>query len=108
MRNRERHDWFRLVEEWLKSGTSAKAWCRANQLVYTTFVGWCKRYKKIPKSTAPSSEASLSNPKFIELKSKNEVYDFSGILVECEGVLIHLCNGFNPSTFQKCLNALRG
>jgi hypothetical protein len=108
MRNQQRDERFELVEEWLKSGMSAKAWCRKNQLIYTTFLGWHYRFKKAKNTFNSTKEAPSPNPQFIELKAGCEPQAFSGIALECEGVLVYLTNEFDPSSLRKCLNILRG
>ncbi|MFI5343823.1 MAG: IS66 family insertion sequence element accessory protein TnpA [Chlamydiales bacterium] len=38
-----RLEWIHKIERWKQSGKTAWAWCRENQVVYTTFIGWCRR-----------------------------------------------------------------
>ena len=94
-----RREWTRRVEEWRGSGKSARVWCRENNLVYSTFVGWTHR---IDKPSKPSKTQSS----FIELKDQPP--PASGIILECYDVRINLTPDFDLITLNRCLQALRG
>jgi hypothetical protein len=76
-----------------------KAWCQQHQIIYTTFIGWRSRLKRTV-SQRPTKDD------FIELKNSQK--DFSDIVLEYDGIKIHLPNHFDPSALRKCLNVLRG
>lgn len=97
-----RCEWSNKVESWRQSGKSMKAWCRENQVVYTTFLGWCNRLK--PNQNVNSLPSS-SKTQFVELKEC--LKDTSGISLECKGVVIHLTSEFNAALLKKCLAVLR-
>lgn len=98
-----RLEWANKIHLWKQSGKSAKAWCKENHIIYTTFLGWCKRLES--EQSVDNSPNSLKAP-FIELK--NEPHACSGISLECDGVLIHLKAEFNASLLKRCLVVLRG
>jgi len=103
--------WEIKVQKWFASGKSAKAWCRENQIVYTTFIKWrnLSNYRDNP-TTNRSSQSSLNHSSekvhFIELK--NQIKPCSGIFLECEGVQIYISTDFDSTLLKKCVDALRG
>ena len=97
-----RCEWAHKIELWKQSGKSARAWCRENQLVYTTFLGWNTRLEK--SQNVIDSSTSLKT-QFIELKDNSKISP--GISLECEGVMIHLNPDFDVALLKKCLTALR-
>ena len=101
--------WKAKVQEWISSGKSAKAWCQENKVVYTTFLGWRDRLKFRNTQAAVKKNAldnHSSKAHFIELK--NQQKNYPDILLECEGVKIHLSPEFDAASLKKCLNVLRG
>ncbi len=103
-RNLKNPEWSEKIERWKLSGKSAQAWCRENQVIYTTFMGWCKRLEANKLSQTirkPSLKAQ-----FIELKDPPKVH--SEISLEYNEVIIHLKGEFDPSLMKKCLEVLRG
>lgn len=104
--------WEIKIQQWLSSGKSAKSWCKENQVIYNTFLGW-RNYLKFSGSQKidnlsekTSSDPSFSKANFIELK--NQPKTCPGISLECEGVLIHLSAEFDAILLKKCLHVLRG
>jgi len=103
--------WEIKVQEWFTSGMSAKAWCRENQIVYSTFIKWrnLSSYRE-NHTTHRASKSSLSHSSekvhFVELK--NQIKPCSGIFLECESVQIYISTDFNPTLLKKCVDALRG
>ena len=95
----KRKEWSEKVEQWRRSAKSAQAWCRENQVVYTTFIAWRKRLKLDSEDLM-----SYAQSPFIELKDK----DNSGVCLECAGVKIHLSNDFDAALLKKCLSILQG
>ena len=93
---------LKKIKLWQQSGKSARAWCRENQIVYTTFMGWNARIKE----SAEDSSSSLLKTQFIELEEEKKAV--SGISLECEGVKIHLEVEFDATSLKKCLAVLRG
>jgi hypothetical protein len=86
-----------LIEQWRSSGKSAKAWCRENNLVYTTFLGWVYRSQEKKKALSSS---------FIEIKDRPQTS--SGISLEYDGIRINISSDFDPVILNQCLQALRG
>ena len=103
-RNLKKHEWSKKIERWKLSGKNAQVWCRENKVVYTTFMGWCKRFK-INKSVQTIQKTPLK-PQFIELKDQSK--NHPEISLEYNGVIIHLKGEFDPSLMKKCLVVLRG
>jgi hypothetical protein len=102
--------WEIKVQQWLSSGKSAKYWCKENQLVYTTFMGWRNRlrHEKKPKTNCTSKQKSLnssSKTHFIELK--NPPKSHPGMHLEYEGIKIHLSAEFDTDLLRRCLNVLQ-
>jgi hypothetical protein len=101
-RNSNNREWAEKIEKWKLSGKSAQAWCRENQVIYTTFMGWRKRLE-INKS---SKIIRKSSAQFIELKDQPKAQP--EISLEYNGVIIHLKGEFDSSLMKKCLAVLRG
>jgi hypothetical protein len=96
-------EWANKIDLWRQSGKSARSWCKENNIVYTTFIGWCKRLQ--PKQNDDKPKISSKVP-FIELK--DEPKTCSGISLEYDGILIHLKAEFNTSLLKRCLAVVRG
>ena len=100
------HEWDSKIEQWRQSGQSARAWCKDNEVVYTTFMGWRHRLTQRQKSNRQNLSNSSPQAHFVELKDKPP--SSSGIRIEYEGVQIHLSMEFDPLVLKKCLQVLRG
>ena len=101
-------EWSKRIEEWRKSKKSAKGWCRENQIVYTTFLGWCKRLNCEDAFEPVNTPYKIAG--FVELKDsqRQDSTASSAISIEYAGALIHLQANFDQETLRKCLNILRG
>lgn len=102
--NKKQQEWVSRITHWQKSGKSARAWCQENKVVYTTFLGWCKRLQV--NSNSLINPENPSSSQFIELREKPVTS--SGVSIQYSDVFIHLSEEFNSSTLKKCLDALRG
>jgi hypothetical protein len=98
-----RREWTNKIEQWKLSGKNVRTWCRENQVVYTTFLGWRNRLDNNPKkiNRLPSVKSQ-----FIELKDQPKI--LPSISLECDGVIIHLKGEFDSSLLKKCVAVLRG
>jgi hypothetical protein len=97
--------WNQQIDAWCQSGKSARAWCRENNIVYSTFID--RRSRLHRKNTPQHSENNLlSQSGFIELKDESKSQQ--GILLECAGVKIHLAGEFDVGILKKCIDVLRG
>ena len=99
-------NWKKYVLEWQKSGKKSAGWCRENNIPLTTFLGWKKRLKIGSKDSR-----GMKKPEFIEIKnalSNTSITPDSGIVLECNGVKVHLKNIFDKETLKECLDCLRG
>lgn len=95
-------NWKEKVKEWESSNKNPKAWCKENQIPYTTLLGWRERLKK-----SNHNKISINPTKnFIELK--NRVPSDPGIIIECDGVKILLRRDFDKIVLKDCLDCLRG
>lgn len=103
-----REYWEIKVQEWLSSGRSAKSWCKENQISYNTFLGWRARLEQNNQKTnlLKNADPSFSKPHFIELNETPKLS--SGIMLEYNGIKIHLQPEFDAFSLEKCLNILRG
>lgn len=99
-----RREWANKIEQWKLSGKKARTWCRENQVVYTTFLGWRNRLgdniAKIDNNRLPVKT------QFIELKDPPKVSP--SVSLEYDGVIIHLKGEFDATLLRKCVTALRG
>ncbi len=95
-------DWKRWVLAWKKSGSRPAAWCKENNIPYTTFLGWRNRFNK----TNHKQSFTASKTAFIELKDR--VSQDSGVFLDYHGIKIHLEPGFNIHVLQQCIACLRG
>lgn len=81
-RYQKRSDWADQIALWLQSGKSAKAWCRENNLVYNTFLGWHYRLNNCPASKLRQDNLAAIPPQFIELKDSHQPQPSSGVSLE--------------------------
>ncbi|WP_347333047.1 IS66 family insertion sequence element accessory protein TnpA [Marinimicrobium locisalis] len=65
---RSSEQWQSLVEQWQKSGQSAKQFCKEQGLGYASFCRWRKRLTQTDKKTS-AAEPSSPEPSFIDLAS---------------------------------------
>lgn len=101
--------WKERLLEWQTSGKSVRVWCSEHQIAVTTFYGWKNRLKKLSSNqhqTKPKAFQELAPRGFIELTDKKP--SATGIIIECEGVKIHLLSAFDPSALKQCIACLRG
>jgi hypothetical protein len=98
--------WKDKVLEWQASGKSIRAWCLENQIPVTTFYGWKARLQKSLKDKSlAKSKAKKIKQEFIELKDPQSCD--SGLILEYEGVKIHLQSNFDQLILKRCLDCLR-
>jgi hypothetical protein len=100
-------NWQQKVLKWEASGQNARAWCKENQIPYTTFMGWKRRLE----NRSPSLLSKIQQPKgFIELKdpSVSNAGTHSGIALEYHGIKISLEVGFKTDVLKQCLACLGG
>ncbi len=95
-------NWKEKVKEWESSNKNTKAWCKENQIPYTTLLGWRIRLKK------STHNKTIINPtkNFIELK--DQVPSDPGLILEYDGVKILLRRDFDKIVLKNCLDCLRG
>lgn len=80
----KKEEWKITIQQCLASGESIRAWCKENQIKYSTLMAWKKRLK--------ISENSYST-RFIELK--NTVKLPNPLILECSNVKIHVPTDFD-------------
>ena len=91
-------NWKEKVLEWQASGKSGKTWCIENAIPYSTLCGWNKRLRDVQDPSA------IGGKRFIELKEIP--YSETGIVLEYQGVKIHLKAGFDLKTLEECLRCV--
>jgi hypothetical protein len=99
-------NWKDKVLEWQASGKSVRAWCIENHIPVTTFYGWKARLEKLSDKSLAKSKAIKVKQEFVELK--DHLPSSTGLILECEGVKIHLQANFNRAILRECLDCLRG
>jgi hypothetical protein len=100
-------NWKDKVIEWQASGKSVRTWCLENHIPITTFYGWKARLEKSSNNKSLINTKALKvKQEFIELKDQQS--SGSGLILECEGVKIHLQANFDPFILRRCLDCLRG
>jgi hypothetical protein len=95
-------EWKAVVDRWRMSGLNARLWCRQNRIIYTTFLGWRNR---LQKNDHPQESQTLPRSSFIEISETAP--DSSGVIMEFQGIQIHLSRGFDSSVLQSCLKTLK-
>jgi hypothetical protein len=100
---RPNSNWQQKVLEWQASGKSGMAWCKENQVPYTTFMGWKQRFENPHKGPRTNNQSSKA---FIELK--DQPLPDSGIALEYQNIKICLQAGFDPIVLKQCLVCLGG
>lgn len=96
--------WKDKVIEWQASGKGIKAWCIENHIPVTTLYSWKARLEKSSGKFLAKSKAIKQE--FVELKDQPS--SSAGLILECEGVKIHLQANFNRVILRECLDCLRG
>lgn len=95
--------WKDKLIDWQASGKTPKVWCSENHIPISTFHGWRKRYENQKQTKLQSIKIEQA---FVELKDRK--LPDPGIILECNGVKIHLKAEFDPLILRKCLECLRG
>jgi hypothetical protein len=94
--------WKENILKQRQSGLSVAAWCRQNNFNVHTFGYW--QGKIFPKKMDHSS--------FTEIKDKTCSEDFNlnraGIVLEYQGIHIHLDKEFDSSVLRQCLAVVQG
>jgi hypothetical protein len=99
-------NWQQKVLEWQASGKSGLAWCKENQIPYTTLLGWKKRLENSHKEQQSNHRLSKA---FIELKDQPiNTGICSGVTLEYQSIKICLQAGFNSDVLKQCLACLGG
>lgn len=94
--------WREKVLEWKASGKDISVWCRENKIPHSTFSGWKNRFHKSDNNKA----STRSKTGFIELKEQRQ--SDSGIILEYNGVKIHLRAEFDGIVLKQCIECLKG
>jgi hypothetical protein len=94
------------IEQWRLSGLSARQWCQQNAIPYSTFMRWCASSNK-EESTLPSALSPSSFIEIVEAPSSSKNTNCSGVIIECQGINIHLVKGFDSTVLQNCIKVLK-
>lgn len=92
--------WQENLAQWQASGKSAATWCKEQEISHNTFCYWKNKLKESPNNSV------LNKNDFVEIADKPQ--NSSGIIIECQGIIIHLSKNFDPKTLMSCLHILRG
>ena len=84
--------WAEKITAWRESGLSIAAWCRQNDEGYHRFLYWRKR---LHQNMQPSG-------RFVEL-----TVEPSSLVVECNGVTLHIERGFDRELLRQVLAVLK-
>lgn len=97
--HRTKEERERLLDKYLESGLSRRAWCMANNIPQSTLITWEKAFNKEQKEEVI----------FIKPKSNVEIEksrSFNAVL-EIEGCKLHLNEGTPPSFISQIIKAVR-
>jgi hypothetical protein len=86
-------DWSTKIAAWRNSGLSLPVWCRENAESYHRAVYWRKRLQ-------PSDRGETGG--FVELS-----VSAAPITLECNGILVHIAQGFDPALLAEVLSVLK-
>lgn len=90
----KKQEWKANIRNQLESGSSIKRWCRENNISEQAFHYWRRRLLL---------QTSISRSSFTEIVDKER----TGIILECQGIQIHLERQFDPSILKRCLEVLK-
>lgn len=88
-------DWTNKITAWQRSGLTVAAWCRNNSVSYHSFLFWRKRLQ---------AEVHREGGRFLEL---TVTPTSSPILLECNGITVHVSSGFDPALLWDVLSLLK-
>lgn len=91
-----KQNWEQHILTQRQSKLSIASWCRQNNIACHLFYYWQSRL--FPKPVIDRST-------FIEAIEEND--NPTGINLECQGVILHIKENFNPSVLKKCLEVLK-
>lgn len=86
--------WRKRLEQWKDSGKSGPVWAAEMGIAYPTFCYW--RGKLLSEQ--------VDKQAFVELMEKTKVC--SGLLLEWQGISVHLADDFQMATLKRFLQAL--
>lgn len=92
--------WKERIQQWKASSKTIAEWCRENNFVYSQCIYWKTRF--LGPENKKKSHLPLEG--FFELKDENP--SDSEIIIEADGIRIHLSTNFDPSTLLRCLKLL--
>lgn len=96
----KKQQWKNNILKQRESGLSVAAWCRENNVNTHTFGYWqSKIFSK-----------DLDSSSFTEIIDKKNPTNFkrTGIVLEYQGIHIHLDKEFDSSVLKQCLEIVRG
>ena len=85
------------IDEQHSSNLSIPAWCRQNEINIHVFRYWQKKLDHV---------SSLSRSAFAEINSTNDEA-FTGVIMEYQGISIHVHPHFDSLTLKRCLGVLK-
>jgi hypothetical protein len=91
--------WSQRIQQWKQSGKSLAQWSRENDFIYSQTLYWKMRFLGSKSKTVVPNQ-------FIELQDDQATG--SGIIIETEGVRVHVATDFDTPTLLRCLALLKG
>lgn len=95
-----RQKWKEHIQHQIDSGLSVNAWCLQNNIDTHKFRYWQKQLSPKPRLDRSSFEEISDRKKIVK---PHEV----GLILECQGIYIHVSERFNPSTLRLCLKLIK-
>ena len=92
---KKRAHWQQCIADWKQSGQGIKAWCKLNDIKYSTFQYWRRNLNE-----NCNNEVSTG---FIELPAKAERFTDVGIEIFAGPVCIRLQRDFDEATLGRLL-----
>jgi hypothetical protein len=87
--------WQKRLQEWRESGKSGPVWSKEQGIAYPTFCYW--------RGKLLNSEQRIKS--FVELVEEPRIR--SGVVLEWQGISVHLVDDFDISTLKRFLQALQ-
>ena len=92
------HQWKKDIIDQANSGLPVASWCRQNRIAVHTFYYW--QNKLFPKDLDRSAFTEIVNEEQLNTPD-------SGVVLEYQGVKIHLSQNFEPPVLKRCLEVLK-
>lgn len=102
-RQQTRHTWFKLVEQWQKSGLSQAEFCRQHQIHSGNFYNWTAKYRRHcdqSSQTKPTNNIQTLIP--VQLNTPS-----SALSISCGDIRIEFETGLSAEQTVAWIKTLR-